>query len=103
MILNVNDNFLLAAGVNLKLFDTNLNLLDECVRKNKENSIKFLITIKNDRIVIATNFDIEIFAIINANNDENVLEDENSYKLVELKQYYNTHKENILALEIISG
>jgi len=83
---------LLAAGADLKVFNSNLDLLDEFKRYNKENLVKHVILINNERIVVATNLDVEIYSYENATE----------CKLKELKRFQSTHKDSILVLEKIS-
>lgn len=57
-------NYFILAGLDLKLFDLDLNLVDEYARKTKENSVKHAVVIKSDKFVVATNSDIEIYALV---------------------------------------
>ena len=97
-------------GYDLQLYDSNLTLVADWSRDTKENSIKFMIQIKTDKLVLATNSDIEFYALIpfaankakenqlNINNDEI-----SSLKIKELKKYINAHKDSILTLTKLSG
>ena len=97
-------------GYDLQLYDSNLTLVADCSRDTKENSIKFMIQIKSDKLVLATNSDIEFYGLIpfstnkvkenqlNINNDEI-----SSLKIKELKKYINAHKDSILTLTKLSG
>lgn len=79
-----------------------------------------MITIKNDRIVAASNFDIEIYGIITSTNttptsnrSQRLIENssvqqsnetnESKFKIRELKRFLNAHKDSITVLENISG
>jgi hypothetical protein len=84
-----------------------LTLVDEFRRKSRENSVKFMITIKNDRIVLATNSDIEMYAIVSTQNqqqqqqqDETKTNNNNNFssKIKELKKYINIHDDSIIYL-----
>lgn len=72
-----------------------------------------MILIKNDKIVLATNTDIEIYALVALNNansietftnleDMSVSEAPINIKIKELKKYSSAHKDSILCLENIS-
>lgn len=54
-------SYFILGGLDLKLLDTDLSLMDEHSRKSKENSVKFAAMIKSDKFVVATNSDLEIF------------------------------------------
>ena len=58
------EKYFILGGIDLKLFDLKLNLVDEQVRKTKDNSIKFMTLIKNDKLALATNSDVEIYALV---------------------------------------
>ena len=114
LILNVNNELFLTAGVDLKLYESNLKSVYELNRTNKENSIRLMIKIRNDRIVAASNFDIEIYTIVgnsiqksltNGKSLESVSSqiNESGLRIRELKRYLNAHKDTILTLENISG
>ncbi len=96
-------------GYDLQLYDSNLTLVADWSRDTKENTIKFMIQIKSDKLVLATNSDIEFYGLIpfankskenqlNTNNDEI-----SSLKIKELKKYINAHKDSILSLTKLSG
>jgi hypothetical protein len=112
----LNQNCFIVAGLDLKLYDTSLNEIDEYSRKTKENSIKFMILIKNDKLVLATNSDIEVYGLIDSNIHSNESDDMNAYensnsenndiqdlRIKELKKYINVHKDSILCLDNLSG
>lgn len=84
------NNYVLTAGRDLKLYNSKLHLMHEFIRDNTDNSIRLGILLDKDRIVFASNFDIEIFSC------------EQNSKLVELKKFIKTHNDTILSLEIIS-
>jgi hypothetical protein len=90
------DHFVLA-GVDIELYDMNLKLIDKFTRKNKENSIRFIILIKHDKLVIATNNDLEVYALLQTNQESDEL------KIKELKKCSNAHENSILNLSKISG
>lgn len=99
-------------GFDLKLYDTDLKLIDEYSRNTKENSIKYMIQIKSDKLVLATNSDIEIYGIIPSasintlakeNQSINKNEEQNNLTIKELKKYLNAHKDSILTLAKLSG
>lgn len=103
------DIYFILAGLDLKLFDLDLNLIDEHSRKTKDNSIKFTTMIKNDKFAVATNSDIEIYALVcfgtgNANyssveNDDGLVNKSRSYiRIKELKKFVNSHEDSILCL-----
>ncbi len=98
--MNVNNEYFITAGVDLKLFDSNLKLIHEYNRSNKENSIKLIIKIQNERIVVASNNDIEIYGIVSNSFQDNSVD---LYRIRELKRFLNAHKDSILTLENISG
>ena len=119
MILPVNSEYFITAGIDLKLYGSNLKPIFEFNRTNRENSIKLMIKIRNERIVVASNFDIEIYGLAGnsiqqrspsttptANKTFEALSSqisENGIRIRELKRYLNAHKDTILTLEIISG
>ena len=98
-------------GFDLKLYDTSLKLIDEFSRNTKENSIKFMIQIKSDMIVLATNSDIEIYGLIpfisnktnSKENDNDNKEEVSCLTIKELKKYLNVHRDSILTLIKLSG
>ena len=118
MILNVNNDYFITAGVDLALYSSSLKPIFELSRTNKENSIKLMIKIRNERIVVASNFDIEIYGLVGNSNQQKspvspngtkTFETESSQisehgvRLKELKRYLNAHKDTILTLENITG
>ena len=74
-----------------------------------------MIQIKNDKFVLATNSDIEIYGLVPivTSNDAtattadadnlNFIDETNQLKIKELKKYLNTHRDSILCLEKITG
>ena len=101
------DIYFILGGLDLKLFDLDLNLVDEHSRKTKDNSIKFTTMIKTDKFAVATNSDIEIYALVclgagnaNSNEDHNELnKSHRSYiRIKELKKFVNSHEDSILCL-----
>ena len=91
---------MLLAGIDLKLYDSNLNLVDEIKRKKRENSIKHIISVKEDRLILATNSDLEIYGLVYSIENETK---SSSFKLKELKLHLNAHADTILYLNKISG
>lgn len=105
------EQYFILGGLDLKLFDLNLNLIDEHLRKTKDNTIKFMTLIKNDKLAVATNSDIEIYALvcltsssvpIVVNQNEAKNEKKSFIRIKELKKYVNTHEDSVLCLEKIS-
>jgi hypothetical protein len=90
------DHFVLA-GVDIEIYDMNLKLIDKFTRKSKENSIRFMIMIKHEKLVIATNTDLEIYVLLQTNQESDEL------KIKELKKCLNAHENSILNLRKISG
>ena len=103
LIHNLNDEIILAGGTDLKLLDSELRLLDEYKRPNKDNLVKFVLVLNNYRIVVATNLDVEIYTYLNQSEEEATDQTMNTFKLKELKRFNNTHRDSILVLENISG
>lgn len=112
LFLNLNfnsKNLLLVAGLDLKLYDHNLDLIDEYFRKTNENSIKNIVGIENDRFVVASNYDLESYLILisksSLSNENRLLDEEyeEKIKLKEVQKYKNAHKDSILCLTKISG
>jgi hypothetical protein len=119
LIMPVNSEYFITAGVDLKLYSSNLKTIFELNRTNRENSIKLMIKIRNERIVIASNFDIEIYGLAgnsiqqrspstipNAIKNLETLSSqisENGIRIRELKRYLNSHQDTILTLVNISG
>ena len=110
---NTNQSNLVVAGIDIKLYNEDLTLLDEFTRKSRDNSVKFMIIIKNDRIVLATNSDIEMYEIVSGqtqsqqhlyeSNSNNKNPSSNIYsKIKELKKYTNIHNDSILYLANLS-
>jgi hypothetical protein len=113
---------IITAGLNLRLYNFDSEILDEFSRKNREDSVKFMIYMKNDKIVLATNLDIEFYALVNSSivKDSEIIDEQNlgicsaenmfttdqSYNHLsfrELKIYANAHLDTILCLESING
>jgi hypothetical protein len=99
-------------GFDLKLYDTDLKLIEQYSRNTKENTIKYMIQIKSDKLVLATNSDLEVYGIIsltsintlakeNLSINKNV--EKNNSTIKELKKYLNAHKDSILTLTKLSG
>jgi hypothetical protein len=104
-----NQNFFIAGGLDLKLYNTNLSLVDEWTRKTKENSIKLMCSIKRDRFVLATNYDLEIYALALRVNRSAAVEEGpvvTNYIMKLLKTYPDAHdnrcRDSILCLDSIS-
>jgi hypothetical protein len=98
---NINENdFLLVSGIDIQLVDLELNVIDEFKRKKRDNTIKHMIALKDNKFILATNNDLEIFVLIHSNdNDEKT---SSSYKIKELKSYSNAHLDSILYINKIS-
>jgi WD40 repeat protein len=68
VFLNYENRFFICAGTNLHIYEVNLmnmmNLVDEFQRDNHENTIRYLIQIKDDKLAAATNSDIEIYGLV---------------------------------------
>lgn len=98
------ESYFLLGGLDLKLIDLDLNLVDELARKTKENSARLATMIKSDKFVVATNSDIEIYALVclgSRSNDETSNKRTTSYtsvRIKELKKYMNAHEDSILCL-----
>lgn len=99
------ESYFFVAGLDIKLFASDLTLVDEYVRKTKDNSIRFMILIKNDKLVLATNGDIEIYALVFLNNNsisaDSTTPAKCAIKIKEIKKYPNTHEDSILCLNSI--
>jgi WD40 repeat protein len=89
-----NQNLFIVAGLGLKLYNTNLSLVDEFDRNTKDNSIKLMCSIKKDRFVLATNSDVEVYTLAIRNN---------SYIMKLFQKTKNAHKDSILCLDSVSG
>ncbi len=101
MVIRFNSvDLLLSAGIDLRLYDSNLNVIDEIKRKKRENTIKHIIAVKEDRLIVATNSDLEIFGLVYSFDNETK---SSSFKLKELKLHLNAHTDTILYLNKISG
>lgn len=97
-----NNDFIICSGVDIWLYDGDLNLADELRRKKRDNSVKHLISIKNEKFAVATNYDLEIYSLVFSLENENESKQTN-YKLKELKCINNAHTDTILYLSKISG
>lgn len=104
-----NDIYFILAGLDLKLFDLDLNLVDEHSRKTIDNTCKFASMIKADKFAVATNSNIEIYALVclggggtmaaanqrTRKHKTNI----NSYvRIKELKYFVNAHDDSISCL-----
>jgi len=107
------NELILVAGLDLKIYDYNLDLVDEYFRKTNENSIKHIIELDNDRFVVASNSDIELYCIVVEKLSVSSYEEQKSApmydqkfeKKVKLKadnREKNAHKDSILSLSKVS-
>lgn len=85
---------MIVAGIDIKLYDTDLFQVDEFKRKKRDNSVKHMIKIKDDKFVAASNYDLEIYGLVDLSSD---------FRLKELKCHANAHSDTILYLNKISG
>lgn len=99
LFLNFSD-LILVAGLDLKLYDNNLDLIDEYFRKTNENTIKHIIDIDRDRFVVASNFDLESYCMSVASKTSEILE--KRIKLKEVNRQKNAHRDSIQSLCRIS-
>lgn len=102
-----NDIYFILGGLDLKLFDLDLNLVDEHSRKTNDNTCKFASMIKTDKFAVATNSDIEIYALVCLSGGDTAPNQRtkkhntniNSYvRIKELKKFVNAHDDSILCL-----
>ena len=113
VFLNYENRYCICAGIDIRLYEVTIvnmmTLVDELVRDNRECSVKQMIQIKNDKIAVATNSDIEIYGLVRSSSNQNPSMDmlgatnENTIRLRELKRLVNAHKETILCLDVVSG
>jgi len=107
------NDLILVAGMDLKIYDHNLDLLDEYFRKTNENSLKYIIDMENDQFVVATNYDIESYSIVTEkivadsyeNQKSTLISDEKLEKKIKLRaenREKNVHRESILSLSKVS-
>lgn len=83
---NTESNHFLMCGQDIRLFDSSLVQIDEYSRQNKEESIKLACLIKKDRFVLATNSDLEVYALVI------IFTEKANLKLKLLKKASNVHE-----------
>ena len=87
-------------GLDLKLYDKNLELVDEYFRKTVDNSIKHMIEFENGIFILATNVDIETYYLMESRHSA---KSDKYFCLKELNKETNAHKDSILSLCKITG
>ena len=112
VFLNYENRYCICAGVDIRLYEVTIvnmmTLVDEFNRDNRDCSVKQMIQIKNDKIAVATNSDIEIYGLVRSSNQQPSMDmlganNENTIRLRELKRLVNAHKETILSLDVVSS
>lgn len=101
-------DLLLVAGLDLKLYDSSLNLIEEFFRKTNDNSIKFVVSPVESQFIVASNCDIELYHICSVKSSASNLEISNehfeeSVRVKEFKKVKNAHKDSILCLTVVSS
>ncbi|CAF1016158.1 unnamed protein product [Brachionus calyciflorus] len=94
-------NLFIVGGLNLKIYDSNLSLLDEFSRETKENSIRHILLTKKEKIVVATNTDLEFYVLITVNKklESKSTSEFSHFRVKELKKHLNCHYDSILCLD----
>ena len=108
-----NKELILVAGLDIQIYDSHLNLIEDFSRKTKENSIKYLIRAKNNKFIISTNNDLELYELYENKNDEKKSFDElldgvsqlcESQVLIKAHQrHVNAHIDTILFIDNLTG
>lgn len=94
------DDFLLAASNDVKIFDSSLAILDQFIRKDHDNTIKYMILINKTKIALATNTDIEFYALFFFDKIDLI---ENKIRIKQLEIFENCHSDTILCLDLLQG